>query len=84
MFFTVTPDFSVDEREIVGIFDLDESTRSPITRRFLRESQKKGILDTQSRDIPKSFLVCDRFVCLIQTSSASLVGRATGTIPGQE
>ena len=76
MFFTLTPDFSVDEREIIGIFDLDESTRSPITRKFLRDSQKKGILGTKSRDIPKSFLVCDSFVCLVQTSSASLVRRA--------
>ena len=71
MFFTLTPDFSVDEREIIGIFDLDESTR-----KFLRDSQKKGILGTKSRDIPKSFLVCDSFVCLVQTSSASLVRRA--------
>lgn len=75
MFFTLTPDFSVDERSILGIFDLDLTTRSPITRKFLRDSQKKGILDTKSRDIPKSFLVCDDFVCLLQTSSSSLVGR---------
>lgn len=77
MFFTVTPDFSVDEREIVGIFNLDESTKSPITRKFLRDSQKKGILNTKSKDIPKSFLVCDTFVCLLQPSGASLVGRGT-------
>ncbi len=80
MFFTVTPDFSVDERDIIGIFDLDESTRSPITRKFLRDSEKRGILNTKSRDIPKSFLVCDSFVCLVQTSSASLVGRAEESV----
>lgn len=80
MFFTVTPDFSVDERDIIGIFDLDESTRSPITRKFLRDSEKRGILNTKSRDIPKSFLVCDDFVCLVQTSSASLVGRAEESV----
>ena len=75
MFFTVTPDFSVDDREIIGIFDLDESTKSPITRKFLRDSQKKGILNTRSRDIPKSFLVCDRFVCLIKKSFTYLYKR---------
>lgn len=75
MFLTLTPDFSVDERSILGIFDLDLTTRSPITRKFLRDSQKKGILDTKSKDIPKSFLVCDGFVCLLQTSSSSLAGR---------
>lgn len=76
MFFAVTPDYTVDDRTIVGIFDLDTATYSQITRKFLRDCQKDGRLATRSRDLPKSFLVCDETVCLLQTSSSSLTGKS--------
>lgn len=75
MYINVTADFSVDDRSVIGIFDLDNSTRSQDTRRFLRESEKRGAMKSRSRDIPKCFLLCDDFVCLVQTASTQIAGR---------
>lgn len=75
MFISITHDFSVDDSQVIGIFDLDNSTRSADTRRFLRESEKKGSVRSRTRDIPKSFLLCDGFVCLVQTASSPMKKR---------
>lgn len=80
MYITVSQGFSVDDRSVIGIFDLDNSTRSQDTRKFLRKSEKQGEVQARSRDIPKSFLLCDDFVCLVQTASTQMVGRARQSI----
>ncbi len=64
--------FSADTRTLIGIFDLDTSTKSPDTRRFLRLCEKKGKLSTDSKDLPKSFAVCDGYITLLQTASNQL------------
>ena len=45
-------------KEIVGIFDLDNTTVSKITRDMLRTVEKNRQTVTIGTDIPKSFLVC--------------------------
>lgn len=80
MYITVSQGFSVDDRSVIGIFDLDNSTRSQDTRKFLRKSEKQGEVRARSRDIPKCFLLCDDFVCLVQTASTQMVGRARQSI----
>lgn len=71
----------IDTREIVGIFDLDNSSQSRITRAFLASAQKKGqIVNAAEDELPKSFIVtCDksgRRVYLSQMSAATLLKRA--------
>ena len=52
---------SVRTRDIVGIFDMDTSTVSRVTKNFLNSSQKKGEVENTTTEIPKSFiLVCKR------------------------
>ncbi len=52
---------SVRARDIVGIFDMDTSTVSRVTKNFLNTSQKKGEVENTTTEIPKSFiLVCKR------------------------
>ncbi len=52
---------SVRARDIVGIFDMDTSTVSRVTKIFLNTSQKKGEVENTTTEIPKSFiLVCKR------------------------
>ena len=66
--------------EIIGIFDLDNTTVSKKTRDFLSVSEKKGIIKTVSYELPKSFIVCsdkkgESTVYLSQISCATLLKR---------
>jgi len=49
---------SVAFTDIVGIFDLDNTTVSKHTRRFLERAQKSGKVENISEDIPRAFVVC--------------------------
>ena len=52
---------SVKTSDIVGIFDMDTSTVSKVTKNFLSISQKKGEVENTTTEIPKSFiLTCKR------------------------
>ena len=44
--------------EIIGVFDLDNTTQSYITRDFLSRAEKSGGVINIAEDIPKSFVVC--------------------------
>lgn len=46
------------ESDIVGIFDLDNTTVSKHTRDFLSYAEKSGSVVTTTWDIPKAFVVC--------------------------
>lgn len=71
---------SIREKDIIGIFDMDTSTVSPITRKLLSEADRARLTETPSFEIPKSFVVYraddgSTKVCFSQFSSASLLGR---------
>lgn len=67
---------AVENREIVGIFDLDNTSWSPHTRKYLSLAEKSGRLKNAAEDIPKSFVVCDdETVILTQPNTAILVKR---------
>ena len=46
---------SIRTRDIVGIFDMDTSTVSGVTRNFLTMAQKNGKVINATDEIPKSF-----------------------------
>lgn len=67
--------------EILGIFDLDKASTSPITHAFLRRAQEEGRVVNVSEDLPKSFVLRrgatgDSLVYISQLSSATLLRRA--------
>ena len=70
----------VNEKTIVGIFDLDITSQSHLTRRFLAAAEKTGEVINAAEDIPKSFLVCcergRHTVYLSQLSCATLLKRS--------
>ena len=47
------------EKRIIGIFDLDITSQSKITREFLQKAEQEGVVLPVTEDIPKSFVVCD-------------------------
>jgi hypothetical protein len=67
---------AIEDRQIVGIFDLDNASWSPHTRKYLSMAEKTGKLTNAAEDIPKSFVVCaDETVILTQPNTAILVKR---------
>lgn len=48
----------VEKKSIVGIFDLDNTSQSHLTRKFLNLADKNGQVINVAEDIPKSFVVC--------------------------
>ena len=70
----------VNTAHIVGIFDLDITSQSHLTRRFLREAEQRGQVVNAAEDIPKTFVVCrdgeETRVFLSQMAAATLLRRA--------
>ena len=66
-------------KSIVGIFDMDNSTVSGITRKYLNSMQKQLLLESSTYEIPKSFVLYEEFgeckVCFSPLSVAALKGR---------
>ena len=70
----------VPDQNIVGIFDLENTSQSRITRDYLAKSEKKGQIVTALSKIPRTFVVCcdkkKRYtIYLSQMSSANLYKR---------
>ena len=77
MFLHLGQNTLVDDRTVIGVFDLDNSTVSKHTRAFLARAQREDRVVSVSQELPKSFVVCrdrdgDR-VYLSQLSPATLI-----------
>lgn len=66
----------VTHDEILGIFDLDNTTVSKNTREYLSKAEKNNKVIYVSNELPKSFIVClDGTVYISQISAATLLKR---------
>lgn len=65
--------------EIVGIFDIDNTTVSKHTRKYLAEAEKQKKVVNVSNELPKSFVVCNKNgnekVYISQLSPTTLIKR---------
>ena len=71
----------VPYRDVLGLFDLDNTSASHLTRRFLERAEQEGRVVNVSDDLPKSFVLCRHgeeppMVYLSQLSTATLLRRA--------
>ena len=71
----------LEDKRIIGIFDLEITSQSKTTRAFLDRAQQEGTVLEVCDDLPKSFLVCDhpyhpQIVYLSELSTATLKSRA--------
>jgi len=48
----------VSEKDIIGIFDIDNTTSSHITRNFLSSAEAAGRVNYVSDDLPGSYILC--------------------------
>ena len=62
--------------DVVGIFDIDGTTTTEITRDYLSKAEKNGNIINVSHELPKSFVVCeDGKVFLSQLMPSTLSAR---------
>ena len=70
----------VQDKEIIGIFDLDITSQSLRTRQFLNIAERSGHVVAVTDDIPKSFVVTGRRnrqrIYISQLSTATLLKRS--------
>ena len=57
MYLHLGQDTVIRERDIVGIFDLDNTTVSVHTRRFLTAAEKCGQVTNVTSELPKTFVL---------------------------
>ena len=73
----------LEDKRIIGIFDLDNTSTSKITRAFLDGAEREGVVQTACENIPNSFVVCDhpyhrQIIYISQLNSQTLQKRAQG------
>lgn len=92
MYLYLGQDMVVQKSEVLGVFDLDNTTYSGITRKFLSRADKEGRVVDVSGELPKSFVLCcgkgrkakEGTVYLSQLASATLLKRWDLSVSGQQ
>lgn len=78
MYLSIGNDMAVREKNIIGIFDLDNTSTSKRTREFLEKSEQEGLV-VPCDDLPKAFVLTSEYgfnrVHLTALSSATLEKR---------
>ena len=80
MYISIGTEKTVKIKDIIGIFDMDVASSTKTTRDFLKNAEKKGLVESTGYDIPKSFIVCrdkngrDK-IYISQISSSTLLKR---------
>ncbi len=66
-------------KDVIGIFDMDHTTVSAVTRKFLTEKERQLLVEIAAVEIPKSFLLFEENglykICFSPLSCAALKGR---------
>lgn len=80
MFLHLGQNTVIHQDEIIGIFDLDNTTVSKKTRDFLAKKEKEGRVVNVSYELPKSFVLCENknkeiTVYITQISTSTLIKR---------
>jgi len=80
MYIPIGGNMAVRDEAIVGIFDLDNTTCSKHTKKFLAGAEKDGQIVTVTDDVPKAFVLAREFsldrVYLTQFSAATIEKRS--------
>ncbi len=59
MFVNPGNDISIKKTEIIGIFNMDTATVSPVTKDFLKNAEKELKVVYAGKRMPESFVVAD-------------------------
>ena len=73
-------EITINDKGIIGTFDIENTSLGNDTREFLKKSTDTGKIVNVSYEMPKSFIVCDNKVYISQISASSLYKRAVKSI----
>ena len=73
-------EITINDKGIIGIFDIENTSLGNDTGEFLKKSTDTGKIVNVSYEMPKSFIVCDNKVYISQISASSLYKRAVKSI----
>ena len=80
MYIHLGRDYVLNDRDIIGIFNLETTPISPRGREFLNYAQKNGAVVSLSEELPQSYVLADGAVVdtvyLSELSPAALRRRA--------
>ena len=66
------------ETEIIGIFDIENTSIGKYTKEFLEKEQKSGRIINTTYDMPKSYIIESKNTFISGISTATLRKRAGG------
>jgi hypothetical protein len=78
MYLHLGQETTVKKREVIGIFDIDKCSVSPVTRQYFKKSEEKKRVVNISDELPKSFIVTgtkDKKMYISQLSPITLKKR---------
>ena len=80
MYLHLGQDVVVNSCDVIGIFDMENTSTSRFTKDFLRQANKEIKVITVSFEMPKSYILCERngeiTLYISQISPATLRKRA--------
>jgi len=74
MYIHIGGDVSLLKKNIIAIFDMDNTTTSKHTIGFLNQAERDGRVTNLAADIPASFVVTDKGVYYTQIAPRTLKG----------
>ncbi len=77
----------VREEDVIGIFDMENTTVSAQMRDFLKRAQQDNLVEDVCLDLPRSVVVCRDFVCgqrvyITQVAPSTLLRRSRVELRG--
>ena len=87
MYIRVEENAVVLDKDIIGIFDMDNTTVSRLGRTFLPKAEKNGLIINQTDDLPKSFVVTSsegKTEVLISSVSSKILDNRTNVKKDKE
>lgn len=83
MFLHLGKNVVVNKADVIAVCDLDNTSQSHLTRDYLAVAEKNSEVVNVSDDLPKSFVVCEKYgrqtVYLSQLNPATLLKRSETT-----
>ena len=76
MFYQIGGKYAVNEKKIIGFFDIEETTKSEETKEFLKSAQReKRIINISIGALPKTFIVTDKNVYITPLEADTIINR---------
>ena len=82
MYLHLGNEVTVRKADVLGVFDLDNSSQSHLTKKYLAAAEKAGqVINAAGEELPKSFVLCaepgrGQRVYLSQLNASTLLKRS--------